>query len=55
MDQPTQELHLGELSSNAAVPSLAWHRRHAVGVAWLWLAASRGTFGRVQQVLSDAR
>jgi hypothetical protein len=27
--------------------------KHDIGVAWLWLAASRGAFGRVQRVVSE--
>ncbi len=44
---------LSELGSSVAVPSLVWQRRHAAGVAWLWLAAHSGTFGSAQQVLSE--
>lgn len=28
---------------------------HDVGVAWLWLAARNGTFGRVEEVISERR
>ncbi|MDQ6821459.1 MAG: hypothetical protein M3076_14185 [Actinomycetota bacterium] len=44
---------LSELGRDGAPPPLVWHRRHAAGVAWLWLAAHSGTFGQVQQVLSE--
>jgi hypothetical protein len=44
---------LSELGRDATPPPLVWHRRHAVGVAWLWLAAHSGTFGSAQQVLSE--
>jgi hypothetical protein len=27
--------------------------RHDIGVAWLWLAASRGAFGRVERIVSE--
>jgi hypothetical protein len=29
--------------------------KHDVGLAWLWLAAQRGTFGRLRQVLGERR
>jgi hypothetical protein len=44
---------LSLLLSSAPVPSPAWHRRHAIGEGWLWLAAHSGTFGSAQQVVSE--
>jgi|GEM_PF-1811903 len=44
------------LGSDLPVPRLTLAGyRHDVGVAWLWLAARRGTFGPLREILSERR
>ncbi len=45
---------LAAIDSSLPAPRLDLHAyRHDVGVAWLWLAARRGVFGHLRQVVSE--
>jgi hypothetical protein len=45
---------LRALGSTLPTPSLDLHNyEHDIGVAWLWLAARRGTFGPVSEILAE--
>jgi hypothetical protein len=45
---------LGAVGSTLRTPRLEVHTyEHDVGVAWLWLAAHRGTFGPLSEVLAE--
>jgi hypothetical protein len=44
------------VGSRLRVPTFTLHSyMHDVGLAWLWLAAQRGAFGRVAEVLAERR
>jgi hypothetical protein len=44
---------LRAVGSRLAAPGFGPWCRHALGVGWLWLLASEGTFGPVEQVLTE--
>jgi len=47
---------LGMIGSSLSSPGTNLREyEHDVGVAWLWLAAHRGTFGPVEEIISDRR
>jgi hypothetical protein len=43
------------IGSRLSVPKRALNVGHDIGVAWLWLAARRGAFGSLREVISERR